>query len=342
MEEDKAFGLLVNSSINIGDEIQSVAAKRFLPRVDKRVHRERINKFKNDKKTKLIMNAWWTRRVWAFPPSDDIEPLLISMHFCSSFRKYNKGVLPKEYKDYLIKYGPVGCRDTSTVKYLESQGVPAYFSGCMTLTLQANPTVEKKNYILCVDVDKEILEEIKKRTNRPVFNITRKLLPLKVKNRFHLANAMLRIYQSAHCVVTSRVHVSMPCLALGTPVLMLNPKDNLVKKNIRFGGLKELCHQVDADEFLNNPNVWDFENPPANPDDYKKLREDLIKRCSEFTGYNNEESMINNDEPIEIELIKCFKYDFKVPKRLAYFLEPKKILTLFWHRIVLKRDAFDI
>ena len=59
MTHNFQFGLLRYSSVNIGDEIQSIAASRFLPRIDCLVQREKIKQFSSGIKTKLIMNAWW-------------------------------------------------------------------------------------------------------------------------------------------------------------------------------------------------------------------------------------------------------------------------------------------
>ena len=158
-EKDFYYGLLKYSSINIGDEIQSIAALRFLPSIDKLVHRESISKYRADKKTKLIMNAWWMWRPNFFPPSKDIEPLLISMYINTDIR--NK-FLQDKTKKYLIENGPVGCRDKFTAEYLNNNGIPAYFSGCLTLTLQRNPKLKRKDYILTVDLPEIIVNEIKK------------------------------------------------------------------------------------------------------------------------------------------------------------------------------------
>ena len=253
-DKDFNYGLICNSSCNIGDEIQSIAAARFLPHIDTYVHREQVNRFKSDKKTKLIMNAWWTRLPKTFPPSKDIIPLLISMHFKHQLRK--KTPMPG-YTVYFKKYGPVGCRDKATAKWLNDNGIPAYFSGCLTLTLQRNPSLKREDYILGVDLPKHIVKEIKSRTNRPVYNIPRTLLPLNLNKRFRLAKTMLYLYHNAHCVVTSRLHAAMPCLAFETPVLMLDTKNNWLRRDGRYDGLMELCNIVTEDDFMNNNILGD-------------------------------------------------------------------------------------
>ena len=53
---DTKFGILKYSSINIGDEVQSVAAMRFIPQINYYVQRERVDQFKakNGEKVKLL------------------------------------------------------------------------------------------------------------------------------------------------------------------------------------------------------------------------------------------------------------------------------------------------
>ena len=36
---------------------------------------------------------------------------------------------------YLKKHAPIGCRDKFTVQILNEKGIDAYFTGCLTLTL---------------------------------------------------------------------------------------------------------------------------------------------------------------------------------------------------------------
>jgi exopolysaccharide biosynthesis predicted pyruvyltransferase EpsI len=54
--------------------------------------------------------------------------------------------------------------------------------------------------------------------------------------RMYYANDILNKYKSAKCVITSRLHAALPCLALGTPVLLINTQPD----QYRFEGLKEL------------------------------------------------------------------------------------------------------
>ena len=86
------FGLLTTTSKNIGDEIQSLAAYRFLPKVDFLIHRERIDECNlPESDIKLIMNHWWLWSGKHFPPSDCIDPLYVSFHL--QYRLRNEAFL---------------------------------------------------------------------------------------------------------------------------------------------------------------------------------------------------------------------------------------------------------
>jgi lipopolysaccharide biosynthesis glycosyltransferase len=63
------------------------------------------------------------------PFNPRIRPIFISFHCTKSTR------LTPDSIAYLRRYGPVGCRDWTTVYVLHAAGVPAFFSGCVTSTL---------------------------------------------------------------------------------------------------------------------------------------------------------------------------------------------------------------
>ena len=131
------YGLLVTSPVantkNIGDYMQSLAAMQFLPDEFVYVEKENVSKFRSDESIKVILNGWFMWHPENWPPQErNLIPLLTSMHFTPITVKE---LLEKGGKEYLVKYGPVGCRDTNSVELLQKEGIEAYFSGCLTLTL---------------------------------------------------------------------------------------------------------------------------------------------------------------------------------------------------------------
>ncbi len=135
----KKFGLLVTGPLgsdkNIGDYIQSLAAKQFLPDdVEiEYIEKENISSYSIDKKVKCIMNAWYIWHPENWPPKESsIDPLLTSVHISPIVAT---AMLQNGGKEYFIKHGPVGCRDTGTAQILQKYQIPNFFSGCLTLTL---------------------------------------------------------------------------------------------------------------------------------------------------------------------------------------------------------------
>ena len=154
---------------NIGDYVQSIAARQFADPVDEYVEQEEADQYypEDKKKIKLIMNGWFQWRAENWPPSDYIEPLLISMHI--SPLKADKLLTEKGIR-FLRENGPVGCRDTYTKDLLDKHGVPAYFSSCLTLTLGKKyriPDSERKGFYI-VDPYFEIPDLIEERDGKKI------------------------------------------------------------------------------------------------------------------------------------------------------------------------------
>lgn len=79
------YGVVVyGETQNIGDDIQSYAAAQLLPSVDYYIEREQLDTFRprEDEPVNAIMNGWFMHNKFAWPISNCINPLYISMHFC--------------------------------------------------------------------------------------------------------------------------------------------------------------------------------------------------------------------------------------------------------------------
>ena len=323
MSDNCLYGAIKYSSINIGDEIQTIASTRFLPRIDELIHRELVNEYKSkeNKKTKLIMNAWWMWQPENFPPSEDIDPLLVSMYIRKEIRE---NFLTPQVREYLLKNGPVGCRDLSTLEWLKENNIPAYFSGCLTLTLKRNPNEVRNDYILCVDTPDEIVEEIRKRTNREVHTITRMLSPYYTsEQRLELAKQVLKLYHNAYCVVSPRLHVILPCLAMETPVFRIIPKE--YENDPRYMGYEEFVNSATEEEFFNNSDVYNFDNPEPNPEKHLEIRNKLIDTCKKFTGYDSEESPVKSNQDSLLEMIKINSHSEGQVKRILHWASKKEL-----------------
>ena len=285
------YGLFDYKTDNFGDEIQSIAARRFLPSIDYYFDRDNIDNTHTSEDIKIIMNGWYTHHPDNWPPKNPhIKPLLISLHA----EQYRKSVISAfsstESINFLKANAPVGARGTSTLKFLQNNQIDAYFSGCLTLTLNKAPNIKRREFILAVGIDDEIYRKIKSRTKRPVLSIdTMHSTNLKRESRFAIAEYYLYLYQSAHCVITNRLHCMLPCLAFDTPVLAISGKEPK-----RLEGLIDLVHSTTKSKFLNkNFNEFPIENPPRNPKEYKKLRSNLEQTCYNFTNFDSHQSYLS-------------------------------------------------
>lgn len=247
------------STTNVGDEIQSLAIKQMLDRVDFYIDREKLNTFRNQEKVKLILNGWYMDNPRNWPPSNDIEPLFISFHI-SHNANTNKVFLNPDNVAYFKKHEPIGCRDVQTKELLESKGIDAYFSGCATLTYE-NSFNERNNTIICADplfniypysYGKEIYKRlIPEKYHNEIEYVGHKRYDVEkdVEGRFKDAEELIEKYSKAKLVITSRIHVALPCLALGTPVIFLDAGYSSKNMRNRFEGLLDNMTVVDDAHF---------------------------------------------------------------------------------------------
>ena len=96
-------------SINIGDYIQSLAAKQYLPdtQIPVLIDRDKIAYY-NGQNIDLIANAWYWIHDGNIRFSDKINPLLVAVHLNNLY------TIPKETLNYLKQHEPIGCRDYTT------------------------------------------------------------------------------------------------------------------------------------------------------------------------------------------------------------------------------------
>ena len=280
------YGLFSYSTSNIGDEVQSIAAKQFLPpEILTYFDRDNIDNTDISEKTKLIMNGWFTHKPENWPPKNTLlDPLLISFHIANEWWSSAKKLLTKESLDFYTKHGPIGCRDLDTETLLREKGIDAYFSGCLTLTLK-NKFKKRNNTIYIVDVDEKVIKFIPKSIRKNAKLITHIVWSWRRYDssyKFSLAQKRLDEYAQAKLVITSRIHCALPCLAFGTPVIFIH--QNLADP--RFSGLLEYLHHYSVSNILTGNTIVDWENIQHNPRDISILREKLKDTCIWFIGKN--------------------------------------------------------
>ena len=259
------------ASANIGDHIQTIAALGHLvrhqnvrlhgredlvdllrqlqgrtrPELQRRdvdadlevltVHRDASMYEAIPENTWVLCFGWFMHALFkmrhGFPLHENLRPIFVSFH-CNK-----RELLTPEAVEYLKRYGPVGCRDWTTVYLLLSLGVPAFFSGCLTTTintvfpdLTAGPGRDAP--VAYVDALGDL----------PDGAVTYRHSDGEVRRRSFVANMyegleLLETYRRRHSgIVTSRLHCYLPTRSIGMDVDFL-PKN---RADVRFDGLIDI------------------------------------------------------------------------------------------------------
>lgn len=197
---------------NLGDQIQTLALLQHVsPRM--LIMRDHLTPQKN---LCLLANGWLSGG--KFPSKEDYRSIkYIGVHITSELRNV-------ETVNAMKGCGIIGCRDTATLNFLTKNNVPSYLTRCATLTFPSY--YGKREGIYCVDLSNEIKEKVLKVYKDPIF-ATHCLEELSldevnddiIMNQYRKAYSLLMQYRKAELVITSRLHVTLPCLAFGTPVI---------------------------------------------------------------------------------------------------------------------------
>lgn len=243
-QNKKKFAVMWANTENIGDDFQTLAAINLLKKNNinefSYVNREKLSEYDGEPVV-LIMNGWYIHDLSKFPPSNKITPIFISVHVW-------KDELVEQNIDYFKKHEPIGCRDLNTKKLFEKYNIKAYFSGCLTLCFDEYNNKEDKTYIVDLNgCNNGLLDNKTINLNTKYKNIEyikqHCFLTHKDKNnleyRLKKATMLLNKYKRAKIILTSRLHVSLPCRAFNTDVKFIHKNYNTDR---RFTGLEKILN----------------------------------------------------------------------------------------------------
>lgn len=108
------------------------------------------------------------------------------------------------------------------------------------------------------------------------------------QEKFAYTDELLEIYSKASFVVTSRLHVALPCIAMGVPTIFVQ-SEKIPRSPGRFEGLLEHVHKI---EYKNSK--WN------DLDDFKTLK--IVNRDFIFSNKNTHVDLAKNMSDI------CFKF----------------------------------
>ncbi len=168
---------------------------------------------------------------YGFPFHPNLSPIFLSFH-CSK-----RAMLTDEAIDYLRRHAPIGCRDWTTVDILLSIGVPAFFSGCLTTTVNTVfPEGERAGpdaTVGYVDVPSSKVP----RGGKTYAHQYDSVRFTSFADNIYDGIERLQTYRRTHReLVTSRLHCYLPSSSIGIPV-DFQPKN---RSDPRFAGLIDI------------------------------------------------------------------------------------------------------
>lgn len=190
-------------------------------------------------RTWLIAFGWYIHPDglgrYQLPFHPNLRPIFVSFHV------NRREMLSDAALEYLRRYAPIGCRDWSTVDLLTRLGVPAFFTGCLTTTVDAyfgpresgaeelphgyvdSPTARKRDVVV-----RQAYEEVR---HRPV------------GENLRVALETLDEYRAGFgSITTSRLHCYLPATSIGIPTTFA-PRRTF---DVRFEGLTDEHADLDA------------------------------------------------------------------------------------------------
>ena len=214
---------------NIGESIQSVAMQLIYDLcgvVEEdivRINQCDVKKYQNKEIILPLRLPLSSDNIDEFLPLDKcVHPFFISLHLHDDVF-----VGRPDLVEYFKKYEPIGCRDEMSCDFFRRHDIESYIMGCYTLVFSCRGEGEYER-VFVVDASEELKENIPKQLlNEAVFMshaVPYWEYPITVEEDQRLENLAkkrLKDYrENGSLVITSRIHVAAPCVAMGVPVIL--------------------------------------------------------------------------------------------------------------------------
>jgi hypothetical protein len=175
---------------NLGDAIQTVALERWLRSRGENIQGHLPRQGLEDG---MMINGWHRHSYEPLPA----RALFLGIH------------TDRAHLQVVGKQCKIGARDPWTLREARALGLSAELTGCVTSTLQrtTDETATKlKLRIDCRDGGNTHTQEIPEEMTWP--------------EQLRAAQARLDLFARATHVTTTRLHVALPCIAMGVPVVL--------------------------------------------------------------------------------------------------------------------------
>lgn len=200
---------------NLGDAIQTIALSRLLDAT-------LVGVFRHTAAAHCLPDVPFVVNGWL----GDAAPMQVKR--CCFAGVFAGNRLQEQLKWFAASPFPIGARDPVMLQLCKSQGLAAELIGCATLTFARYDGPRKGRY--SVDAFQPGTEFVS--------NVIEANLPWELQ--WKLAVQRLDLLRTAEVVYTSRLHIALPCLAFGTPVVFTVLSARAAAQRERLSLLHEL------------------------------------------------------------------------------------------------------
>lgn len=292
---------------NIGDVLQGMVAKAFLPEDALVADREALEDMDKTQEALLLANGWYMHSYDKFPPPPNVKPVYVSVHVAKATFLNHKRV-----RDHFKQHAPIGCRDQKTLKLFLGWGIPAYYSGCLTTTTRQRAPINNtgQGEVLLVDnidtpVPDDVVAKLEQllgtsliRISHDPENIEGSIEEYAERCEAHM-DYLLDRYCKARLIITTKIHCALPCLGMGANVILIhhNPVET------RLAPVAEVMDILSYQDIL---SATELVRPQVKHEALKTRQEFLshICRSSVAMGHN----MLQKPDSEEFAKIKKSSY----------------------------------
>lgn len=182
---------------NLGNTVQTMGLTKLLGET-KGIYFDDIKRKNLSSEDIFIANGWFAH----YPKVEPIENTI----FCGIHLSGDKSSIEPTLFEWLRNSNKIiGARDPGTAEFLNSLGINSEFVGCASLLFEEY--IGKREGVISVDF------------NGPGTKMTHWCSPEDTWNKkWKIVENYLNLYKKAEAVYTSRLHVALPCISMGTPV----------------------------------------------------------------------------------------------------------------------------
>lgn len=266
------YGLLkfTSDKINLGDYMQLEAIRQAYKKMGiakediVEIERDLLGQYDGEYVILPLAGAFIrVRGTKMFPLSPKIIPVFVG--FFTADETIVQQLI--QYKHF----GPFGCRDLVTMNLLRQHGLCAYVSGCCSIGFEKRKEEPKDGKVIIYNPPEKLMDYIPEELLKEAVYLNNPHKPMDKagycdENEYVAKGEYARILEllvnEAKLVITRRLHVALPCVAMGIPVVLAHECDTGVVEECRFAGLDRILKVYKPLEYSEidwNPKCPDIE-----------------------------------------------------------------------------------